>query len=209
MRSLTSWRGTYYLVKKMLDDPRFRDEVDASFIIGLDNANTFDTWVNFEHLERMARFIVVPRFGVKPDSKVDWYLKPPHIYLVGGGRGAPTTEAVSSTQVREALKAGREAELETMLDPKVLKHIRLHKLYTDEPRTKPCGNPDCGVSSGICERMTFGSGGFDANGYWEYPCRPCAEAHENETGEEAWPFPELMTDGRVDKTGRLVHWRDD
>ena len=57
---------------------------------------------------------------------------------------------------------------------------------------RACGSPECGVSTGICERLTFGRGKLDFNGYWEIPCRPCARAEERRTGEEAWPT-ELCT----------------
>jgi len=50
-----------------------------------------------------------------------------------------------------------------------------------------CGNPDCGASTGICGRETFGSGHLDWYGYWSKPCRACAEAWEREGRGEAWP----------------------
>lgn len=53
-----------------------------------------------------------------------------------------------------------------------------------------CGNPKCGVSTGICERPTFGSGELDSNGYWEVPCSVCARAWEAKNGLEegqCWP----------------------
>jgi hypothetical protein len=53
---------------------------------------------------------------------------------------------------------------------------------------KACGNPECGTSTGICERVTFGSGELDPYGYWEHPCRPCAEAWEkSHPGAACWP----------------------
>jgi hypothetical protein len=53
---------------------------------------------------------------------------------------------------------------------------------------KACGNPDCGTSTGICDRITFGSGELDSYGYWEHPCRPCAEAWEaSHPGAACWP----------------------
>ena len=57
---------------------------------------------------------------------------------------------------------------------------------------KTCGHEDCGVSSGICEELTFGRGELDDHGYWEFPCRPCAEAFEEKNPDMAceygiWP----------------------
>ena len=37
-------------------------------------------------------------------------------------------------------------------------------------RERPCGNPECAVSSGIHEGLTFGSGTLDFNGFWSVPC---------------------------------------
>ncbi len=53
-----------------------------------------------------------------------------------------------------------------------------------------CGKRECGTSTGICGRITFGSGYLDDYGYWEYPCRECAEAWEKRYPEDAghcWP----------------------
>ena len=89
---------TYHLIKRLLDEDFAKDQYDFSVIIGLDNANTFDKWVNYEELERMARFVVVPRKGIPRDEAVDWYLKQPHIYL------SPENDIpeISSTVVRLA-----------------------------------------------------------------------------------------------------------
>jgi hypothetical protein len=48
---------------------------------------------------------------------------------------------------------------------------------------KKCGNPECSCSTGIHGGLTFGSGELDHNGYWEYPCRECAE-HCDDTAWE-------------------------
>lgn len=47
----------------------------------------------------------------------------------------------------------------------------------------------CRVSTGICERITFGGGELDDYGYWEFPCDECARRWEKEHPEygEAWP----------------------
>lgn len=61
---------------------------------------------------------------------------------------------------------------------------------TDPLKNPPCGNPDCGVSTGIHDGPTFGSGELDDNGYWERPCGPCARRWEAEHPEDgpAWPL---------------------
>lgn len=86
---------TYKLAKLLLNDKEY-EQCNFSFIIGQDNANDFHNWVNFEELERLAPFIVVPRPGVEPDYGHPWYLKPPHTYLVG----ERTIHEISSTKIR-------------------------------------------------------------------------------------------------------------
>jgi hypothetical protein len=52
-----------------------------------------------------------------------------------------------------------------------------------------CGNPECGVSTGVVSGLTFGSGELNDNGYWEHPCFECARAYEADNpGEVVWPF---------------------
>lgn len=57
-----------------------------------------------------------------------------------------------------------------------------------------CDNPDCGISSGIHEGLTFGSGRLSDNGYWSRPCVPCARAFEAKNPEAApcWPFGSVV-----------------
>ena len=111
---------TYHFLKQLLEDPQYKDQYDFSYVIGLDNANTFDKWVNYEDLERMMRFIVVGRQGIPRDEKVDWYLKQPHIYLKPDKNDIPEC---SSTQVRNALFSLNTDEVQKLVDPEVYKYI--------------------------------------------------------------------------------------
>lgn len=59
-------------------------------------------------------------------------------------------------------------------------------------KKKACGHEDCSTSSGFSDELTFGRGELDDYGYWEIPCRPCAEAFERENPDMAkkydvWP----------------------
>lgn len=89
---------TYNLVKHLLNEDFAKNQYDFSMIIGMDNANTFSRWINYEDLERMIRFVVVNRRGVEKNEKVDWYTKPPHIYL----HAEDEIPEISSTQIRDA-----------------------------------------------------------------------------------------------------------
>ena len=55
---------------------------------------------------------------------------------------------------------------------------------------KGCGNPKCGVSTGIHDGLTFGSGDLDQNGFWEHGCEKCARLNEKLYPEDGrcWPF---------------------
>lgn len=56
--------------------------------------------------------------------------------------------------------------------------------------SKDCKYDNCKVSTGIHDGLTFGTGDLDVYGYWEFPCSPCARAHEKNRPEDGacWPF---------------------
>lgn len=115
---------TYYFFKKLNEEGELNEKYDFSMIIGLDNANSFDKWVNYKGLERIGKFIVVPRKGVKRKSGVDWYLKSPHIFMNDEDTGIVD---ISSTQIRNALK--NDDPTDELLNSNVLKYIKEHNLY--------------------------------------------------------------------------------
>ena len=116
---------TYNFFKRLATD-KIKETHQFSMIIGLDNANTFDKWVNYQELERMASFVVVPRKGVKRIESVDWYLKQPHIYI----HGENNIIEVSSTMVREQLKIDDSViKLYEWLNPDVFNYILDNNLY--------------------------------------------------------------------------------
>lgn len=120
---------TYHFIKRLLDSD-LSERCEFSYIIGMDNANHFDRWVNFEELERLIRFVVVPRVGETPDTKVDWYLNPPHVFLMPD---SPLPETASST-VRECVSSYapiRSRDLLRLVNEKVLDYILSHKLYAE------------------------------------------------------------------------------
>jgi nicotinate-nucleotide adenylyltransferase len=120
-------QGTYYLMKELLDEDFVQNRYDFSLIIGQDNANTFDHWVEHTALQKLIRFIVVPRQGIDIDPSVDWYLKPPHLYLAAD---KPIMK-VSSTLVRGLLKKRKFSRAGRLLDPDVFDYIKIHHLYVE------------------------------------------------------------------------------
>lgn len=122
---------TYHLVNRLMNDAIFSytSTHNFSMIIGQDNANTFDKWYNYKELEKLIRFVVVPRAGIPTDFKVDWYLNPPHIYL----RPDDPIMTVSSTMVREHLRCGTANNIiKDFVDEKVLDYINEHGLYRNK-----------------------------------------------------------------------------
>jgi nicotinate-nucleotide adenylyltransferase len=132
---------TYHLTKKLLEEDFAKHQYDFSFVIGMDNANTFDKWQNFEDLERMVRFVVIPRKGYENShSGRAWYMKVPHMFLV------PEKELpeISSSAIRKAFenydsagiclgsvykKEGARSFLKKYLNSRVLKYAINKRLY--------------------------------------------------------------------------------
>lgn len=124
---------TYHLVKK-LQKEKLNERYEFSFIIGLDNANTFNKWVNYSYLERSIAFTVVNRLGVTRDPKVTWYLNHPHSFL----QAENEIPEISSSQIRIELQKfwsdGITSDiLKQNLAPSVLDYIKVHKLYQAPP----------------------------------------------------------------------------
>lgn len=116
---------TYHFIKHLLDEEYAKDKYEFSIIIGMDNANTFDKWVNYEDLVKMIPFVVVSRQGVDVDPCVDWYLHPPHIYL----RAERAIINVSSTHCRYLIKDMSMGTLCNYMVDEVVKYIKDNDLY--------------------------------------------------------------------------------
>lgn len=119
---------TYHFVKLLLEEAMAKDRYDFSIIMGMDNANTFGTWPDYADLERLVRFVVVHRSGIIRNELVNWYLRPPHIYLHQEG-DVPNT---SSSNVRAWLSRYWQNKAEPNcpeIDQNVLNYIAAHELY--------------------------------------------------------------------------------
>jgi len=116
---------TFYLVKRLMAEPMANDRYNVSLIIGQDNANSFDKWVNFEYLQKAIRFVVVPRKGIEPNPRATWYRNGFHICM----EASENLEQISSTEVRHMLKENNPRVAE-FLDPKVLSYIKENGLYS-------------------------------------------------------------------------------
>ena len=114
---------TYYFCKRLKEEKELTEKYQFAMIIGLDNANTFDKLVNYQELERLTQFIVVPRAGVTRNPDVDWYLQRPHIFL----NRETNIQDISSTEIRNEIKNG--TGIPKSLDNDVYDYIKQHKLY--------------------------------------------------------------------------------
>ena len=101
------------------------ERYDFSYIIGMDNANNFDKWVESEKLKKLIRFIVVSRQGIKA-NKDEWYKKSPHICLEANDSIMKT----SSTQVKNLLKKGEYGKAFDCLHFRVNDYILKNGLYS-------------------------------------------------------------------------------
>ena len=112
---------TYDILGKFLNHYR---ELNARFYfaIGMDNANSIETWTGHEKLINLVPFIILPRdgFTVKDDC---WYTKFPHIIIKDF-----EPDTVSSTKVRQSIKESGNSDLIT---PSVLEYILSQKFYRD------------------------------------------------------------------------------
>lgn len=117
--------SSYNLMTKLIKDDFYNDNYNFSMILGMDNSNNFHKFLNYKYLEKLVRFVVIPRKGVVPDPKVDWYLKEPHIYL---NSGKDIIEC-SSTFIRNELETGLSRNVEDYLSQDVLEYIKTNKLY--------------------------------------------------------------------------------
>jgi len=116
---------TSELVRRLLAEDFPGARYDFSFVIGMDNANSFGRWASHKDLERAARFVVVPRPGIEPGGKFRWYESPPHILVPSSDRLIQT----SSTLVRSMLRKGQHDMAAEHLHPGVLDYIKEHGLY--------------------------------------------------------------------------------
>jgi nicotinate-nucleotide adenylyltransferase len=124
-------------IKKVFKDDNF------SFVIGLDNALTFNQWYKYEWLEQNVPFIIVPRHGFTVSSKNIWFDGFPHVNLVNIKNDIPD---ISSTALRRVLGIINRKNIvtqitmnseNTSLNPDVLKYIIDNELYLKTTPVQP------------------------------------------------------------------------
>ena len=104
----------------LLNEQKYFEKYDLHFVIGQDNANNIDSWVDWEKVLEKIKFIVFPRKGYGNNGS--WYLKSPHIYL-SDFKG---TEYASSIIREKILKGG---DVKSLVGDKVNNYIEENKLF--------------------------------------------------------------------------------
>jgi nicotinate-nucleotide adenylyltransferase len=112
---------TYKTAKKLSEE---YPDYEFAFVIGQDNANTIEKWVNSEYLVHNAMFIVIPREGIAPDLSVKWYNVLPHISLIGL---KSNIGEISSTGYKVACI--KNEDVSKYVIPEIHEYVMKHKLY--------------------------------------------------------------------------------
>lgn len=98
--------------------------LDFYYIIGSDNTQSMEKWVNWEKLIEEFRFMIMPRPGY---DVADWATQKPHEVLhLGNGM---MDDNISSSLVRNFIAEEKHAEARRLVMPAVADYIEEHKLY--------------------------------------------------------------------------------
>ncbi len=130
---------TYGVILSLLNDKSdWTNHYSYRLVIGLDNANNFEKWGDWEDLKDLINFTVIARKGVNRDVTKTWYLTGEHCYLAEDNE---IPNAASST-VRELFKHSFECgdygcyeDLLEQIPYSVYNYIIKHKLYKMEGAT--------------------------------------------------------------------------
>lgn len=116
-----------HVMNRLLDDAEYRDTHSFCLVVGMDVAVDVENWEGGLRITDVLPFVVLDRAGSEQRIRPNvWFMQPPHKYIADEKREIP---AVSSTMAREAIAAGREAELRDVILPAVLEIIRREGLY--------------------------------------------------------------------------------
>jgi len=128
---------TYGVISNLLKEKsEFTQHYNFGLVIGLDNANHFEKWVDWERLKDLINFTVVARKGVNRDVAKTWYLNGGHSYIAEDNE-IPNT---SSSRVRELFKdyylytskgyLENSSDIKSEIPLAVFQYIVKNKLYS-------------------------------------------------------------------------------
>jgi nicotinate-nucleotide adenylyltransferase len=110
--------GISYTIETVRDYARRFPGAALFYLIGADHVAQLPQWREAEDLARLVEFVMIPRPGQVP-------VAPPAPFRVRALQGFPL--GVSSSQVRERVRAGRPIDL--LVGPAVAEAIRKMRLY--------------------------------------------------------------------------------
>ena len=116
---------TYHFLNKFLYEDFALSDFQFSYAIGIDNACTFEKWINYDYLKDLIQFIVIHRQGEKRYKKVNWFSKEPHKFFDAKKK----IPKISSTQIREMLHENRDSFFDEPYNRGVADIIQDNKLY--------------------------------------------------------------------------------
>jgi nicotinate-nucleotide adenylyltransferase len=117
--------GTSYSVDTL--EALHREYAGSTFdwIIGDDNLADLERWKDPERMFTLARFVVLTRNAAQPDDPfLARHIAAGHIVFA-----ANDTVAISSTEIRSLVRAGRP--IDTLVDPLVSRYIHHYGLYKE------------------------------------------------------------------------------
>lgn len=98
--------------------------IDFYYIIGSDNTQTMEKWINYEKLISEFKFIVMPRPGYEV---ADWARSKPHVVTA-----AQSMKDISSTMVRELAAKANYTEMRKYVFPAVADMIEENGFYLQQ-----------------------------------------------------------------------------
>jgi nicotinate-nucleotide adenylyltransferase len=121
---------SFHCIQNLLREEFSKRQYRFYFVIGLDNALSFQQWINGDMLQRIIPFLVVPRKGYEFRPEAVWCMKSPHSYVTV--EDSSKCIEVSSTDIRQAIHDGCRGDLEfvgSVLPDPVFKYICDNGLY--------------------------------------------------------------------------------
>jgi len=100
-----------------------------SFIIGMDCALEIQHWYKHDELIERVPFIVFNRKGVQRPSGPQWFLKPPHGYIVFHKQGY---WFISSSDIRGNVRNGNYYYGDSHSSRNIMNYIEKNKLYLNQ-----------------------------------------------------------------------------
>ncbi len=117
-------KGSTYETLKALTDKIDTLPLELYFIIGSDNTQSIEKWVQWERLISEFRFMVVPRVGYQV---ADWAQEKPHVTI-----SVSNPSDISSTKIRNLYRSGKGSEARRFTFPRVADYIEANNLYIGE-----------------------------------------------------------------------------